>query len=133
VKLVTEPFPWEALEALVGAEFRTLDERQRFTIVRMDPGGVEILISSGRRQKILKASLVQAWRDVQHGAELTRQRLDMLQTRRGTYIAAILARLPGIESSSWGEPVMIRRRQAVYGSTGARRKAKGPRPGKPDR
>ncbi len=133
MKLATEAFPWETLEALVGVEFRTLDERQPFTIVRMDVGGVEILISSGRRQKILKASLAQAWRDVQHGAELTRQRLDMLQTRRGTYIAAILARLPGIESSSWGEPVMIRRRHAFYASSGPRRKSKGSRPPKPGR
>lgn len=95
-------------------ELRTLDERQPFTVLSVTGEAIDLTISSGRQHRLLCRSVLQAWQALQQGAELTRPRLDMFQPRHGTYLAAILARLPDIDGSSWGESVWARRRQPRY-------------------
>ncbi len=88
--------PWEQIEALVGQRLKTLAEVNAFEIDRVDSDELVLTISTGSERRITRKALMRAWARIVAGDEITRAHLDELEERQGTYMAAILAKLPGV-------------------------------------
>lgn len=89
-------FPWEQLENLVGQKLKTLAEASPFEIDRLEVDDVVLTISTGEERWITRAAFRRAWARLAAGDEVSREDLDKIEDRQGTYMAAILARIPGV-------------------------------------
>src|SRR5438045_2202711 len=69
----------------------------QITLSRIDTRTVQLVLKTGERRTILRASFEQAWKRIQAEKELTREEMDVIEGRQGTYMAAILSHLPDIE------------------------------------
>jgi hypothetical protein len=97
-------FPFNNLMQLVDKTLHTLVERSPFRVVSIDEQMVTIEASTGERKQIEVSSLKLAWDLLAvDGARLEFPRLELIEEKRASYMAPILATLPGIQASSWGD------------------------------
>jgi hypothetical protein len=85
------------VEALVGQRLKTLAEVHPFEIDRVDSDELVLTISTGSERTITRIALLRAWARIVAGDEITRADLDEIEERQGTYMAAIMAKIPGVE------------------------------------
>jgi hypothetical protein len=102
-------FPWNKIKELIGRELKTLGTTERFKIVRLDDYAVYLRPTKGTHEReIPRTAFLKAWQRLGfRGAKMTRTELDSLADRQGTYMAAILSQLPGLEATK--EPPGVRR------------------------
>jgi hypothetical protein len=82
---------------MVGGTFKTLGQVSQFTLSGIDPRSVRLVLKTGQNRAILRASFESAWKRIQAGKELTREEMDLIEARQGTYMAAILRHMPDIQ------------------------------------
>jgi hypothetical protein len=95
--VLSSEFPWDELENLVGHQLKTLGEVHPFVIDRIELDHVVLIISTDEERWISRRAFRLAWARLKRDDEVTRDDPDRIEDRQGSYIAAILARLSGVQ------------------------------------
>jgi hypothetical protein len=93
-------FPTDTLRELVGTELKTLRDGKRFTILFLDDTSISLKPAGGYSRDIPLESLTTAWHLLRGGAVLGLAEIRRIEDRHSAYIAAIIARMPGVERTS---------------------------------
>ncbi len=89
-------FPWTELEKFVGANLKTLGTVETFEVLALDDVALWIKPNAGSRKEIYRVAFDRAWHRLREGAVLDLAQLQAIQDKRGSYIAGIFRRLPGM-------------------------------------
>ena len=98
-------FPWHELRLLVGTEMKTLGTVEIFKILRIDDVFIWIRPRGGSTKEIAKGALDEACHLLKAGKVMELRDLNVIQEKRASYMAALLAHSPSIDHDS--NPVRV--------------------------